>query len=158
MTGHSTPKNLLGTYLKDRRAKLDPAAFEFPPERRRIPGLRREEVVQRANISPTGYTWLEHGPGRRLRPTCSAGSRAPSLMLTDVKREHLFLIGLARPPEARYRPPDGFTPRLQRVLDALESSPALGRTETWSVVAWNRAASAMLIDYGSLPQEPQPCA
>ena len=48
-----TRENRLGAYLKDRRTKLDPAAFGFPPARRRTPGLRREEVAQRANISPT---------------------------------------------------------------------------------------------------------
>jgi hypothetical protein len=51
-------QTLLGAYLRDRRAKLDPAAFGFPPERRRTPGLRREEVAQRAYISPTWYAWL----------------------------------------------------------------------------------------------------
>ena len=45
--------NQLGTYLKDRRAKLDPAALGFPLTRRRTPGLRREEVAQRANVSAT---------------------------------------------------------------------------------------------------------
>jgi len=39
------------------------------------------------------------------------------------------------------------------VLDALEPSPALIRTATWDVVAWNRAATVMLIDYNSLPPE-----
>ena len=63
MSARPTPENLLGTYLKDRRTKLDPAAFGFPAERRRTPGLRREEVAQRANISPTWYTWLEQGRG-----------------------------------------------------------------------------------------------
>ena len=46
----------LGTYLKDRRAKLDPATFGFSLARRRTPGLRREEVAQRANVSATWYT------------------------------------------------------------------------------------------------------
>ncbi len=72
-------------------------------------------------------------------------------MLTDVEREHLFLLGLGRPPEVRYRKDEGVTPRLQRVLDALEPSPALIRTATWDVVAWNRAATVILIDYGSVP-------
>jgi hypothetical protein len=45
--------NLLGVYLKDRRNRLDPAAFGFPAGRRRTPGLRREEVAQRSNISAT---------------------------------------------------------------------------------------------------------
>ena len=59
MSRQFATESLLGTYLKDRRSKLDPAAFGFPPNRRRTPGLRREEVAQRANISPTEYTWLE---------------------------------------------------------------------------------------------------
>jgi transcriptional regulator with XRE-family HTH domain len=145
-------ENLLGTYLKDRRRKLDPAAFGFPAERRRTPGLRREEVAQRANISPTWYAWLEQGRGGA--PSADVLDRiARALMLTDVEREHLFLLGLGRPPDARYRKAEGVTPRLQRVLDALNPSPALIRTATWDVVAWNRAASAMLLDYGSLPPE-----
>src|ERR1700752_4673909 len=152
MGEQTTQENLLGTYLKDRRAKLDPAAFGFAPRRRRTPGLRREEVAQRANISPTWYTWLEQGRGGAP----SAGvldriARAP--MLADLEREHLFLPGLGRPPEVRYRKDEGVTPRLQRVLDALEPSPAVITTATWDVVAWNGAATVMMIDFGSLPQE-----
>jgi len=144
--------NLLGSYLKDRRTKLDPAAFGLSGARRRTPGLRREEVAQRANISPTWYTWLEQGRGGA--PSADALDRiARALMLTDVEREHLFLLGLGRPPEVRYRAAGGITPRLQRVLDALEPSPALIRTATWDVVAWNRAATVMLTDYGSLPPQ-----
>jgi transcriptional regulator with XRE-family HTH domain len=142
----------LGGFLKHRRAKLDPAVFGFASERRRTPGLRREEVAQRASISPTWYTWLEQGRGGA--PSADVLDRiARALMLTDVEREHLFLLGLGRPPEVRYRKDGGVTPRLQRVLDALEPSPALIRTATWDVVAWNRAATVMLTDYGSLPPE-----
>jgi len=152
MSDTVTHQNPLGAYLKDRRAKLDPAAFGFPPERRRTAGLRREEVAQRANISPTWYTWLEQGRGGG--PSADVLDRiARALMLTDAEREHLFLLGLGRPPEARYRRDEGVTPRLRRVLDALEPSPALIRTAIWDVVAWNRAATAMLGDYGALPSE-----
>ena len=152
MSEHPATENLLGTYLRDRRTKLDPAAFGFPPERRRTPGLRREEVAQRANISPTWYTWLEQGRGGA--PSADVLDRiSRALMLTEVEREHLFLLGLGRPPEVRYRKDEGVTPRLQRVLDALDPSPALIRTATWDVVAWNRAATVMLTDYGSLPPE-----
>ena len=147
-----THENPLGTYLKDRRAKLDPATLGFPAERRRTPGLRREEVAQRANISPTWYTWLEQGRGGA--PSADVlGRIARALMLTDIEREHLFLLGLGRPPEVRYQKNGGITPRLQRVLDALDPSPALIRTAIWDVVAWNRAATVMLGDYGSLPPE-----
>lgn len=152
MSDLPAPEKLLGTYLKDRRMKLDPAAFGLPIERRRTPGLRREEVAQRANISPTWYTWLEQGRGGA--PSADVLDRiARALMLTDVEREHLFLLGLGRPPEARYRKNDGVTPRLQRVLDALDPTPAVIRTAIWDVVAWNRAATVMLTDYGSLPPE-----
>jgi len=145
-------ENRLGAYLKDRRAKLDPAAFGFPADRRRTPGLRREEVAQRAHISPTWYAWLEQGRGGA--PSADVLDRiAGALMLTELEREHLFLLGLGRPPGARYRKSEGVTPRLQRVLDALDPTPALIRTATWDVVAWNRAATAMLMDYGSLPPD-----
>ena len=152
MSEPPTNGNLLGTYLKDRRAKLDPAALGFAPGRRRTPGLRREEVAQRANISPTWYTWLEQGRGGA--PSADVLERiARALLLTNIEREHLFLLGLGRPPEVRYQGNDGITPRLQRVLDALNPTPALIRNVTWDVVAWNHAATIMLTDYALLPPE-----
>jgi transcriptional regulator with XRE-family HTH domain len=141
--------NRLGSYLKDRRGKLDAVALGLSPGRRRTPGLRREEVAQRASISTTWYTWLEQGRGGA--PSADVLERiAGALMLTDTEREHLFLIGLGRPPEVRYRPVEGVSPRLQRMLDALTVSPAIIRTLTWDVVAWNRAAAAVLGDYSKL--------
>jgi transcriptional regulator with XRE-family HTH domain len=146
-----TESNPLGSYLKDRRAKLDPAALGFSLKRRRTPGLRREEVAQRANVSATWYTWLEQGRGGA--PSADVLDRiARAMMLTDIEREHLFLLGLGRPPEARYREPEGITPRLQRVLDTLDHSPAFVRTATWDVIAWNQAAAVVLTDYGTLPE------
>jgi transcriptional regulator with XRE-family HTH domain len=145
-----TDANSLGTYLRDRRAKLDPTAFGFPLKRRRTPGLRREEVAQRANVSATWYTWLEQGRGGA--PSADVLDRiARAMMLTDAEREHLFLLALGRPPEVRYHAPEGISPRLQRLLDTLEYSPAFIRTATWDVIAWNRAATAVLTDYSTLP-------
>ncbi|MDB5974649.1 MAG: transcriptional regulator [Nevskia sp.] len=147
-------ENRLGLYLKDRRGKLDPIAFGLPLIRRRTPGLRREEVAQRAGVSATWYTWLEQGRGGA--PSAGVLERiAHALMLTDAEREHLFRLGLGRPPEIHYQAqaPEGVTPRLQRVLDSLELSPAIVKTLTWDIVAWNRAAAAVLTDYGKLPRE-----
>lgn len=145
-------ENLLGRYLKDRRAKLDPVALGFPHTRRRTPGLRREEVAQRAHISPTWYTWLEQGRGGA--PSADVLDRiASALLLTGVEREHLFLLGLGHLPEARYRKDEGVSPRLQRVLEALEPSPAMIRTATWDVIAWNRAVPVTLTDYSAVPPE-----
>jgi transcriptional regulator with XRE-family HTH domain len=144
--------NQLGTYLKDRRAKLDPAAFGFPLTRRRTPGLRREEVASRANVSATWYTWLEQGRGGA--PSADVLDRiARALMLMEIEREHLFLLALGRPPEVRYQAAAGVTPRLQRVLDALQLCPAYVKTSTWDIVAWNRAATVVLADYAALAVE-----
>ena len=148
----SEAPNQLGTYLRDRRTRLDPAAFGFGGGRRRTPGLRREEVASRANISPTWYTWLEQGRGGA--PSADVLDRiAKGLMLTEPEREHLYMLGLGRLPEARYQPVDGISPRLQRVLDGMPLSPAIIKTAMWDVVGWNRAAAMLLTDYAKLPRE-----
>jgi transcriptional regulator with XRE-family HTH domain len=142
----------LGSYLRDRRAQLDPAAFGIAATRRRTPGLRREEVAQRAQVSATWYTWLEQGRGGA--PSAEVLDRlAGALALTVAEREHLFLLAQHRPPPVHYRPPEPVTPQLQRVLDALELSPAVVKTALWDVVAWNRAAAAVLTDYRALAPE-----
>ncbi|RBO90933.1 helix-turn-helix transcriptional regulator [Pseudochrobactrum asaccharolyticum] len=145
----TTFKHSLGTYLKDRRSKLDPAALGFSGARRRTPGLRREEVALRANISPTWYTWLEQGRGGAPSPDV-LDRIAKGLMLTEPEREHIYMLALGHPPEVRYCVPEGVTPRLQRLLDAFETSPAIIKTALWDVVAWNRAATAVLTDYSKL--------
>ena len=145
-------ENPLGAFLRERRARLDPTAFGFSSSRRRTPGLRREEVAQRADVSATWYTWLEQGRGGT--PSAEALDRiAAALALAPLEREHLFLLAQGRPPEVHVEAAEGVTPRLQRVLDALETSPAYIRTATWDVVAWNRAAAAVLADFGALPPE-----
>jgi len=139
----------LGTFLRDRRSRIDPGALGFTSARRRTPGLRREEVAQRANISPTWYTWLEQGRGGA--PSAEVLQRiCDALMLTDIEREHAFILGLGHAPEIKYRPQEGITPRLQRVLDAFGATPAMVRNATWDVIAWNRAATRVLTDYDSL--------
>src|SRR6201985_2768457 len=119
--------NRLGPYLKDRRGKLDPAALGLSPGRRRTPGLRREEVAQRANVSTTWYTWLEQGRGGA--PSADVLERiAEALMLTAAEREHLFLLAQGRPPEVRYEADVRVSPTLQRILDSMHDSPAYVKT------------------------------
>ena len=142
----------LGAYLRELRARLDPADFGFSSSRRRTPGLRREEVAQRADVSATWYTWLEQGRGGT--PSADALDRiAVALSLSSLEREHLYLLAQGRPPEVCVEPAEGVTPRLQKVLDALDTSPAYVRTATWDVLAWNRAAAAVLVDFARLPPE-----
>ena len=148
----SEAPSLLGAYLRDRRTRLDPVALGFGGGRRRTPGLRREEVASRANISATWYTWLEQGRGGA--PSADVLDRiAKGLLLTEPEREHLYMLGLGRPPEARYQPVDGISPRLQRVLDGMVLSPAIIKTAMWDVVGWNRGAALVLTDYAKLPRE-----
>ena len=141
-TEHIAPT--LGRFLRDRRAKLDPASLGFKSSRRRTPGLRREEVAQRANISSAWYMCLEQGRGGAPSPDV-LDRLAKALLLTDAEREHLFLIGLGRAPESRYRHPEDIEPRLQRILDSFGPAPAFIKTATWDVVAWNQAAAAVLM-------------
>lgn len=144
--------NLLGSYLKDRRAKLDPATFGIPTTRRRTPGLRREEVAHRANVSATWYTWLEQGRGGA--PSADVLDRiAGALALTGVERDHLFLLAQHRLPEVQFQTFEPVSAQLQRVIDSLEFSPAIVKTAMWDVVAWNTAASALFTDYATLPPE-----
>jgi transcriptional regulator with XRE-family HTH domain len=145
--------NALGAYLKDRRKKLDPAAFGFSSERRRTPGLRREEVAQRAHVSATWYTWLEQGRGGA--PSADVLDRiSRALALSDVEREHVYLLAFGHPPEVRRAASAvcEITPQLQHVLDAI-ASPAILATSTWDIVGWNAAATAVFIDYASIPAE-----
>lgn len=143
--------NPLGHYLKDRRTRLDAARLGYPMTRRRTPGLRREEVAQRANVSITWYTWLEQGRGGA--PSADVLDRlAGALALTDVEREHLFLLAQNRPPEVQHQQTQDVTPQLQRILDTLEFSPAYVKTPDWDVIAWNRAAEVILPDLLSLPE------
>jgi transcriptional regulator with XRE-family HTH domain len=144
----------LGAYLKDRRRRLDPAAFGFAPGRRRTPGLRREEVAQRANVSVTWYTWLEQGRGGA--PSADVLDRiAGALALSEVEREHLHLLAFGHPPEVRRTGAGagGVTPQLQRVLDAIAAHPAMIATSTWDIVAWNAAATIVFGNYAAIPAD-----
>ncbi len=142
----------LGDFLRDCRARLDPVALGYPAGRRRTTGLRREEVAGRAHISPTWYTCLEQGRGGA--PSAEVLERlARALMMTDAERELLFLIALGRPPEGRYQAPDGITPRLQHILDALDPNPAVVKTATWDIIAWNQAAVRVLSNYPAIPPQ-----
>ncbi len=143
--------NPLGSFLKDRRAKLTPEGLELASQRRRTPGLRREEIAQRAHVSITWYTWLEQGRGGS--PSADVLDRlARALSLEEAEREHLYLLAQGRPPEASLpKSILAISPSLQRLLDSMTTSPALVKDAAWNVVAWNAAAAAVLIDYATLP-------
>lgn len=135
-------ENALGTYLRDRRTKLNPAEFGYASNRRRTPGLRREEVAQRANVSATWYTWLEQGRGGSPS-TEVLDQLALALKLSDAERDHLYVLATGRPPAPTLEILTDIAPRLQRVLDALEFCPAFIKNCAWDIVAWNKAATVI---------------
>jgi transcriptional regulator with XRE-family HTH domain len=150
MTANTLPGSTLslGGFLRDRRARLLPGPDA--KSRRRTPGLRREEVATRADVSVTWYTWLEQGRGGP--PSDDVLERlAQALELDAVGREVLFLLAQQRPPPLKPTPSPVVSPALLRVLDALSASPAYVKTPTWDVVAWNAAAAAVLTDWAVLP-------
>lgn len=144
--------NRFGNFLRDRRTRLDAAQLGYSMQRRRTPGLRREEVAMRACVSATWYTWLEQGRGGA--PSTEVLERlAQALDLSAAEREHLFLLAQNRLPGVEYQSGICVSPQLQRVLDSMTMTPALVKTAEWQVVAWNRSAATLFVDYAALPPE-----
>lgn len=156
LDGNAAASADLGAYLRDRRARLDPAALGLPAGRRRTPGLRREEVAQRAHISIAWYTWLEQGRGGAPSPEVLARV-ADSLVLNQAEREHLFFLAFGRAPRADYQAAATLAPRLQRFLDSVEGASAFIKSATGEVVGWNRASLFLLGDFGDVPPDERNC-
>ena len=147
----SLPDSALGSFLRSRRERLDPAEVGLPPgSRRRTPGLRRAEVAQLADLSVEWYTRLEQGRGGT--PSAQVlDSVADALLLTRAEREHLFLLAHGQRPEEAYVDAAGIGARFRRVLDGFPYGPAYLKNPVWDVVAWNRAARVLLSDYAAMP-------
>ena len=142
----------LGIFLRSRRERLALGGPGTASGRRRTPGLRREEVALRADISVEWYTRLEQGRGGRPSTQVLA-SLAAALELTPAEREHLSLLhARQRPATPRPAPQTQLEPQFQEVLDSFPYSPAYIKTASWDIVGWNRAASIILTDYAALPR------
>jgi transcriptional regulator with XRE-family HTH domain len=139
----------LAQFLRTRRERLGPAAAGLDPgRRRRTPGLRRDEVAQLAGVSVTWYTWLEQGrPVRASEVVLDRLGRV--LKLDPAEHRHLFVLARGHPPADPLDTPAIVNARLQAVLDALPY-PAYAATSNWTVVAWNRPARVVFVDYEAL--------
>jgi transcriptional regulator with XRE-family HTH domain len=135
-------------FLATRRAKLQPEQAGLPlyGGRRRVPGLRREEVAQLAGVSADYYTRLEKGNLAGASDVV-LDAIARALRLDDVERAHLFdLARAARTP--RTRPPSRRTPELvrpsvQRILDSMATTAAFVRNGRLDVLAVNGLGRAL---------------
>jgi transcriptional regulator with XRE-family HTH domain len=145
----------LGEFLRSRRARLRPEELGLPDYggRRRVPGLRREELARLAGVSVDHYVRLEQGRTLHFsEEVLDAVARA--LRLDSVERDHLYR--LARPwsgPEPGEGPPrpQQVRPGLSRLLDSVADVPAYVVGRNTDVLAWNRLAAALITDFGALP-------
>jgi transcriptional regulator with XRE-family HTH domain len=147
-------------FLTTRRAKLTPAQAGVPlyGQRRRVPGLRREEVAQLAGLSTDYYTRLEKGNLRGASDSV-LDAIARALQLDDAERAHLLDLaraaraGAGREPRRRARSQQ-VRPSLQHVLDAMTAAAAFIRNGRLDILAINplgRAFYAPLYDAGAHP-------
>ncbi len=139
----------LGAFLRSRRARLRPEDVGLGGwGQRRVPGLRREEVAQLANVGVTWYTWLEQG--RDVHPSDGVlHAIADALQLDSREREHMFT--LARGPERRLQVGREALARygLDDLVAGFESTPAYAISARFDVLAHNRLATLLLGDLGS---------
>lgn len=136
----------LGEFLRSRRSLLSPADRGLPSayDRRRVPGLRREELADLAGVSAPYYARLEQGTSRHAsREVLDA--IAGALDLDDDERRHLHDLAAAR----RRERPGGAdaerpAPELLALLGALDGVAALVLGRRLDVLAWNRLGHALV--------------
>ncbi|MFC3996983.1 helix-turn-helix transcriptional regulator [Nocardiopsis sediminis] len=142
----------MGDFLRSRRARIGPGDVGLPTYggRRRVPGLRREELAHLAGVSVDYYVRLEQGrTGTVSDEVLEALARV--LRLDDDERSYLF--SLAKP--ARRARPSRRTvsPHLRFLLDAMETTPAYVIDHRTDVLAWNPLVVKLILDFGAVPPE-----
>jgi transcriptional regulator with XRE-family HTH domain len=141
----------LADFLRGRRERLRPADIGLAAgQRRRTPGLRREEVAALAAISVDYYTRLEQKRGPRPSRAVLGGI-ARALRLSDVERAYLFHLA-GEQPEPPAGPAREVRASILHMLDRLDDSPAFVIDATYQVLAWNQLAAALITDFSALPE------
>ena len=138
----------LGEFLRSRRDRLTPQAVGLPAgQRRRTPGLRREEVAQLAGIGVAWYIRLEQG--QAVSPsTTTVDALARALRLTPV--EHAHLRALTRNAERRPFEREIVPDSLRQTVEAM-NLPAYVTGRRWDVLVWN-AAAAEIFAFDRVPE------
>lgn len=142
----------LGDFLRSRRARRQPEDLGLIPVggRRRVPGLRREELAQAAALSVDYYVRLEQG---RLRNPSAEVVDAVATALGLDSAERRYLHNLARPQRPAQSPAYPAVPTtVQTLLDNVQVPAALF-TKRADILAWNPLAAALITDFGALPPE-----
>ncbi len=139
----------LGAFLRSRRARIRPADVGLAQgPRRRVPGLRREEVAQLAGASADYYNELERGAGSQPSEQMIA-ALARALRLTADERDYLYRLA-NRPVPAHGGPASHVHPGMLDLLTRLPSTPAQVITDLHVTLVQNRLAVALLGDHSGL--------
>ena len=149
--------NDIAEFLASRRAKITPEQAGLPSYgKRRVPGLRREEVASLAGVSADYYRRLERGQVSGVSELVLE-ALARALQLDDAERAHLFdLARAARPASSpkRSRPPKTrVRPVVQRLLDQIEA-PAIVSTVYGDYLAANALGRALYAPVFDSPEQP----
>lgn len=142
----------LAEFLRSRRGRLSPDAAGVVPYggRRRVLGLRREEVAQLAGVSVDYYVRLEQGrTGNVSEAVLDAVGRA--LRLDAGERAHLSRLTRPARGARRASPPQRVRPQLQHLLDAMTDVAGYVVGRRTDVLAWNRLGAALIVDFDTLP-------
>lgn len=136
----------LGEFLQTRRSLLQPAEVGLPGygDRRRVPGLRREELAQLAGVSASYYARLEQGYSLNASPEV-LDAIARALRLNEAESRHLYDLaaGTRVRKAARRPPPERMTAELDQLVEALGETPVLVLGRRSDVLAWNRTGHAL---------------
>jgi transcriptional regulator with XRE-family HTH domain len=146
------------TFLTTRRARLSPEQAGLPRydgERRRVPGLRRDEVALLAGISSQYYTKLERGNASGVSENI-IDSVARALQLDEAERIHLVdLIRAAGTTRVSRRPAaERVRPTVQRVIDSMMGTPALVLNGRLDIVTANELGQALFSPVYADPTRP----
>ena len=145
-------------FLRSRRARFAPEMAGLPAygDKRRVKGLRREEVALLAGVSVEYYVRIERGS---LTGTSERvlDALATALQLNEAERDHLFHLARqsGAPDGRRHRKPLATVrPALQEVLDAITGAPACIRNGRYDLLAMNRLGRALYSPVLADPRRP----
>ncbi|MGW6981950.1 helix-turn-helix transcriptional regulator [Streptomyces sp. NPDC054932] len=133
----------LAGFLRTRRSRVDPAAVGIPTDsRRRVDGLRREEVAHLSGVSVDYYVRLEQG--RATQPSEQVlDALARVLALDETECDHLYRLARQRRRGSGKAPGGRVRPEVLRVLDLVADAPALIMNHRLDVLAGNRLAGLL---------------
>lgn len=151
--GASLKKLALGEFVRNIRARVTPQMAGLAHgQRRRTPGLRREEVAQLCDISVTWYTWIEQG--RDVSVSSAVWSRlADVLQMSKAERAYLFELAEATDPDHAKEQYGSLPLSLQGCVDNMKG-PAYILDRCWNMLFFNTELDTVFNGWPGRQAEP----